>query len=120
MLLLFALPLSQDQPAAPSTTPTTNPVKPTAESQAFAKKMFGYDCAECHGEKGDGKGELAADMKPPLKDWTSDDTVLKSISDQQMYDLIVKGKGAMLGEGERLKPDQVWNLVIYTRTLGKK
>jgi mono/diheme cytochrome c family protein len=115
MLLLFALPMPQDTAAPPS----TNPVKPTAESQAFAKKMYGYDCAVCHGEKGDGKGELAADQKPPLKDWTSE-AVLKDISDQQMYDIIVKGKGNMPGEGERLKPDQVWNVVIYTRTLGKK
>jgi mono/diheme cytochrome c family protein len=115
MLLLFALPMPQDTAAPPG----TNPVKPTAESQAFAKKMYGYDCAVCHGEKGDGKGELAADQKPPLKDWTGE-AVLKDISDQQMYDIIVKGKGNMPGEGERLKPDQVWNMVIYTRTLGKK
>jgi mono/diheme cytochrome c family protein len=116
MLLLFAVPWAQD---APSTTPTTNPVKPTAESQAFAKKMYGFDCAVCHGEKGDGKGDLAAEQKPPMKDWTGGDA-LSSITDQQMYDLIVKGKGNMPGEGARLKPDQVWNMAIYVRALAKK
>jgi mono/diheme cytochrome c family protein len=116
MLLLFALPWAQDQP---STTPTTNPVKPTAESQAFAKKMYGYDCATCHGEKGDGKGDLAVEQKFQMKDWTSE-AVLPGITDQQMYDQIVKGKGNMPPEGDRLKPDQVWNMVIYVRSLGKK
>jgi mono/diheme cytochrome c family protein len=115
-MLLFAVPLPQDQP---STTPTTNPVKPTAESQAFSKKMYGYDCAVCHGEKGDGKGDLAVEQKLPMKDWTAE-AVLKDITDQQMYDLIVKGKGGMPPEGDRLKPDQLWNMVIYTRSLGKK
>jgi mono/diheme cytochrome c family protein len=116
MLLLFALPMPQDTAAPPS----TNPVKPTAESQAFAKKMYGYDCAVCHGEKGDGKGDLAVEQKFQMKDWTTDDTVLKGMTDQQIYDQIVKGKGNMPPEGDRLKPDQVWNMVIYTRSLGKK
>ena len=50
-----------------------NPVKPTAASQAHAKKVYGYDCALCHGVNGDGKGDLAAEQKPPLKDWTDPD-----------------------------------------------
>ena len=119
MLLFFAVPLPQEPPAAPSTTPAANPVKPTAESQAFAKKMYGYDCAVCHGEKGNGNGDLATEQKLQLKDWATSDA-LKEITDQQMYDLIVKGKGGMPPEGDRLKPDQVWNMVIYTRSLGKK
>src|SRR5580765_4619089 len=34
-----------------------NPVKPTQESLARAKKTYGYDCALCHGASGDGKGD---------------------------------------------------------------
>jgi mono/diheme cytochrome c family protein len=122
-LLLSAVP--QEPPAAPA-APTdaaaksvVNPVKPTAESQAFAKKMYGYDCAVCHGEKGDGKGELAAEQKPPLKDWT-DAAALKDLSDGEMFNVIKSGKGTMPGEGERLKPDQVWNMVILVRSYSKK
>ena len=44
-----------------------NPVKPTPENLAEAKKFFGYDCAMCHGAAGDGKGDLAASMG--LKMW---------------------------------------------------
>ena len=35
-----------------------NPVKPTAESLAQGKKYYGYDCAMCHGQNGNGKGEV--------------------------------------------------------------
>ena len=122
-LLLSAAP--QEPPAAPAAPAdaaaksVVNPVKPTAESQAFAKKMYGYDCAVCHGEKGDGKGELAAEQKPPLKDWT-DAAALKDLSDGEMFNVIKTGKGTMPGEGERLKPDQVWNMVILVRSYSKK
>ena len=34
-----------------------NPVKATPESIAHGKKWYGYDCAMCHGNDGDGKGE---------------------------------------------------------------
>src|ERR1700733_6863704 len=108
LLTLLLSAAAQEPPAAPAAPADAaakslvNPVKPTAESQAFAKKMYGYDCAVCHGEKGDGKGELAAEQKPPLKDWT-DAAALKDLSDGDMFNVIKNGKGTMPGEGERLK-----------------
>jgi mono/diheme cytochrome c family protein len=92
-----------------------NPVKPTAESIAAAKKTYGYDCAMCHGEKGDGKGETANDMKLSMKDWTNPAT-LKSMSDGELYYIIANGKGKMPAEGDRAKPDKIWNMVIYVRS----
>ncbi|HVP54328.1 MAG TPA: hypothetical protein VMU45_04970, partial [Candidatus Eisenbacteria bacterium] len=35
-----------------------NPVKPTPESLAQGKKYYGYDCAMCHGDTGNGKGDV--------------------------------------------------------------
>jgi mono/diheme cytochrome c family protein len=46
-----------------------NPVKPTPDGLAEAKKLYGYHCAMCHGKDGDGKGDLAAQMKLELNDW---------------------------------------------------
>ena len=123
--LLFSSFSGQQPPApAPPTTPAAavpavNPVKPTAESQAKAKKMYGYDCAMCHGEKGDGKGDLVADMKLTLKDY-SDPAALKDLSDGEIFNIIKNGKGQMTGEGDRAKPDDIWNLVIYVRSFAKK
>ena len=96
-----------------------NPVKATPASLAQAKKLYGYDCAICHGEKGDGKGEIAADQKPPLKDWT-DPAALKDTTDGELFYYIKNGKGTMTGEGDRLKPDDTWNMVIYVRSFAKK
>jgi mono/diheme cytochrome c family protein len=123
-LLLSASTQQQPAPAAPAALPAdaatlVNPVKPTAASQAQSKKMYGYDCAVCHGETGDGKGELAADLKVTLPDFT-DPAALKDVPDGEMFYAIKLGKGKMQGEGDRLKTDDVWNMVLYVKSLSKK
>src|SRR5450631_623411 len=96
-----------------------NPVKPNAESQAKARKMYGYDCAMCHGDKGDGKGDLVADMKLSLKDYT-DPAALKDMTNGEIFYVIKNGKGKMTGEGDRAKADDLWNMVVLVRSFAKK
>ena len=96
-----------------------NPVKPTPENLAEAKKFFGYDCAMCHGASGDGKGDLAPSMGLKMTDWRDTSTVA-NMSDGELFDLVVKGKGKMEGEGDRIKAEMAWKLVNYVRALAKK
>jgi mono/diheme cytochrome c family protein len=93
-----------------------NPVKPTAESQARAKKMYGWDCAMCHGDQGDGKGDVATEQKLNLRDYR-DPAALKGLTDGQIFYIIQHGVGQMPSEGDRAKPDEIWNLVIYLRKM---
>jgi mono/diheme cytochrome c family protein len=65
-----------------------NPVKPSAESHAKGKKLYGYDCAMCHGKNGDGKGDMAADMKN-MPDFTHQDA-LKGRTDGELFYIIVR------------------------------
>ena len=111
-------------PAAPYTIPPeavnqANPVKPTPESLAEGRKWYGYDCAMCHGKNGDGKGDVGADMKLKVSDFT-DPATLKSRTDGELFYIIKTGKGDMPPEGNRLKSDGLWNLVNYVRSLAKK
>lgn len=112
-----ATPPDTAKPAA--TEDKKNPVKPSREGLAAAKKVFGYDCAMCHGELGDGKGDLVSSMDLKLKDWR-DPASLADMTDGQMFDVISKGKGKMPGEGERVPTERVWNLVNYVRSFSKK
>jgi mono/diheme cytochrome c family protein len=97
----------------------TNPVKPSPESLAKATKQYSYDCSMCHGEKGDGKGDLVADMKLTLKDYT-DPAALSGLSDADLYAIIKDGKGQMPADGGRTKPDAIWGLVTLVRSFAKK
>ena len=94
-----------------------NPVKPTADSIAKGKKVYAIDCALCHGENGDGKNDM--DMKN-VPDLTNAD-VQKNSTDGEWFYTIRKGKGDMPAEDAgRAKDDDVWSIVNYLRTLGKK
>jgi mono/diheme cytochrome c family protein len=95
-----------------------NPVKPTPESLAKGKKIYALDCAMCHGDDGDGKGDLAADIKN-VTDFTAPDA-MKNRTDGELFYIMRKGKGEMPPEGDRAKNDDIWNLVNYIRSLKKK
>lgn len=119
----------ESKPAAPATpadfkippeaSKLPNPVKPTPTSLAQGKKTYGFDCAMCHGKEGDGKGDIAGDMKSKLSDYR-DPAALKDLTDGDLFYIIKNGKGEMTGEGDRLKNDEIWNIVNYVRSFAKK
>jgi mono/diheme cytochrome c family protein len=78
------------------------------------------DCSICHGDNGNGKTDLATSMQLTLADWT-DPKSLASISDQQMFDIIRKGKGEKMPPEDptRAKNDDLWNLIHYIRGFSK-
>ena len=78
-----------------SETEEKNPIEATPEKLAEAKTYFGYDCAMCHGPAGDGKGDLATWMILKMNDWR-DSSRLEAMSDEEIFELIVKGKGRMV------------------------
>lgn len=96
-----------------------NPVKSSPASIAEGKRWYGIECSMCHGKEGDGKGELAQDMKLNLRDWR-DSNVLQGFTDGELFQIISKGKGQMTGEEGRMKPEQTWQMVNYIRSFAKK
>lgn len=127
LLLIGAPAFLQQAPApaqaAPAATPgavppeyvgKANPVKPTTELQERAKKLYGWDCAMCHGANGDGKGDVAADQKLVLSDFRDS---LTKMSDGEMFYIIQNGKGKMPSESDRANPDLIWNMVTYLRKM---
>jgi mono/diheme cytochrome c family protein len=126
MLLVPILAWTQGAKTAPKTAyypvPVTearrpNPVKPTPESIASGKKIYGYDCVQCHAETVDAKTEAAKGAKVP--DLT-DPAVLKDRTDGEIFYVIKNGRGDMPLEGDRVKPEQLWDLVNYVRSLARK
>ncbi len=126
------------EPEPPSTAPTAttpasphpatisaedkarkNPVKFTEVSVQRGKRIYSTQCALCHGEKGDGKGELAEDMKLNVPDFTNPDT-LKDRTDGELFAIIGVGKDPMPGQAGRMTEPQRWNLVNYLRALAGK
>ena len=96
-----------------------NPVKFTDVSVERGQKIFKTQCALCHGDKGNGKGELAADMKLTVPDFTDPNT-LKPRTDGELFTIIGSGGSTMPSQGSRLTETHRWNLVNYIRSLSGK
>ena len=97
-----------------------NPVKPTPEGLAGARKLYGYHCAMCHNINGGGKGELAETMKLQLHDWREASSIA-NMTDGELFFVITNGKGKMIaGEGDRTSETVRWNLVNLVRSFAKK
>jgi cytochrome c5 len=106
-------------PAPPPPATATNPVKPTAESQAKAKDLYQFDCMLCHAESGNGKSDLGKDMGLTVPDFT-DPKTLAGQTDGALFDLIRNGKDKMPPEvAGRANDAMVWNLIIYIRNMSK-
>ncbi len=123
LLLIFAFALFSQQSEAPKNktkaATTADSDKPrTAEQMEKAKKLYGYDCAMCHGETGNGKGDLE-EYAGKVKDFT-DPASLKDFTDEQLFTLIKNGKGDMPPEGKRAKDEDLKALVAYVRSQSKK
>lgn len=129
LFFAFAQGAQKEQPPAkapaaeykipPEAAAKVNPVKPSAESLAKGKKLYGYDCAMCHGKDGDGKGDMASDIKN-VTDFTKADA-MKSRTDGELFYITRNGEGEdMPPEGDRAKDEDVWNLVNYIRSFAKK
>jgi mono/diheme cytochrome c family protein len=103
----------------PDAAHQVNPVKPTPESLAQGKKYYGYDCAMCHGNNGDGKGDVAIDEKLAVGDF-SDPATLANKTDGELFYIIKNGHDHMPPEGNRVKPTELWNMVNYIRSLSNK
>jgi len=89
------------------------------ETQNRAKKIYAVDCALCHGDNGNGQTDLAKSMELKLLDWT-DPKALASMSDQDLFNVIRKGKDKMPPEDpNRAKDDEVKGLVQYIREFSK-
>jgi mono/diheme cytochrome c family protein len=127
LLLMGAPAVVQQQAPAPAAAPAAaaaaipaeyvgkaNPVKPTAEMQERVKKLYGWDCAMCHGANGDGKGDMVADQKLQMNDFKDS---LTKMSDGEIFYIIQNGRGKMPSEGDRANPDTIWNMVVYLRKM---
>ena len=110
---------SEEYKITPEAAARLNPVKATPEGLAEARKAYKYDCEMCHGAQGDGKGDIVESMKLTMRDWR-EASALEGKTDGELFYIITKGKGKMMGEGDRQPEKLRWNLVNLVRSIAAK
>jgi mono/diheme cytochrome c family protein len=92
-----------------------NPVPNVPEAIAAGKSLFSSQCAMCHGRAGDGKGDLAADMKMKVPNFVTA-AWQETRTDGEVFYILTTGHGDMPGE-KRLPDQSKWEMVRFIRSL---
>lgn len=87
-----------------------------AAARPAAEALYKTKCAVCHGA--DGKGETAIGKANKMQDLSSAE--VRKRSDEDLAEVISKGKGKMPAYAKSLKPDEIKGLVAYIRAMAKK
>jgi mono/diheme cytochrome c family protein len=90
-----------------------SPLNPTIINQDKAKELYTVYCAICHGEKGDGKGNLVVKEKflgvPNYKD--------REITDGSIFHVITYGLNSMGSHANQLSQEERWMVADYVLKL---
>ena len=116
IVVVLFLVLAQGNPDAAK---LKNPVVSSAESLAAGKKLYAK-CASCHGINGEGgAGNDLIPAAPSLVDSTWD----HGSTDGEIFDNIKNGVAPdfnMVPFKDQLKDEEIWHIVNYLRSIGKK
>ena len=98
-----------------------NPLAPGTDLRAARRTDLGdgdsIACASCHGEKGDGRGRMAAMFDPRPRNFACAQTV-NGVPDGQLFWIIrfgAPGGAAAMPPHPRLTDQQIWELVLLLR-----
>jgi high-affinity iron transporter len=93
----------------------TYPVR--APSVENGEKLYRVACAQCHGERGDGRGLSIAGQNPPPTSFR--EGRMKSVAPHQLYNAIGFGVDgtAMPSFDAAYEPSQRWDIAFYLMTL---
>jgi len=103
----------------------SNPLEPTSNNIIAGKTLFQFDaqptaCRVCHGIGGDGLGIMFPHVQPKPRNFMCYYT-MEDIPDGQLFWVIKNGSpGTVMPSFGYLDDDQVWQLILYVRSLSKK
>ncbi len=90
-----------------------SPLDSNAINQDKAKELYTVYCAICHGDKGDGKGNLVVKEKflgvPSYKD--------REITDGSIFHVVTYGLNAMGSHANQLSQEERWQVADYVLKL---
>jgi mono/diheme cytochrome c family protein len=92
-----------------------NPLLSTDFNLSSARQIYRDECAQCHGERGQGDGPEARSHYPLPADLT-DAGRMATIKDGEIFYQITAGRRPMPSYKNRLTQDQRWQLVLLVRS----
>ncbi|MBL7923157.1 MAG: cytochrome c [Bacteroidia bacterium] len=99
-----------------------NPLPLTEANVAEGQRLYGIYCVHCHGDNGQGDGNLVAIGKfPPPPSYSAGNSsrggAMKDLSDGKIYHTIVYGINLMGPHATLINPEERWKIVMYVHQL---
>ncbi len=95
-----------------------NPLPATQSNLHSARDIYSEECAQCHGEHGQGDGPQARSHYPLPADLT-DPKLLRNVTDGEIFYQISQGRRPMPSFKNRLTQNQRWQLVLLMRSFSE-
>lgn len=104
------------EPTEPARLASADPTFIPVGAPSNGADLFAKQCAPCHGSEGKGDGPAAVALTPRPPDLTDPERMGK-LTDEQLLELLSKGKGAMPGFAALLSPEELAAVLEYVRSL---
>lgn len=105
---------SWDVPAEAKAVP--NPVENTPEAVEAGAALFKKYCVTCHGEAGLGDGKATKFIKPAPPDISTAEAK-ERLTDGEIFYKVSTGKRPMPAGKGKMSDTEIWQVVLYVRTL---
>jgi len=96
-----------------------SPIPANDETIGAGMMIYMQRCQSCHGEKGDGKGEKAAQLSIMPAEFT-DASSMKRLTDGELFWQITHGRLPMPSFQDSLTEEERWQVIAYIRTFARK
>ncbi len=107
-----------DWNAPPDAKALTNPLPRDPSFIAAGKAVYQENCANCHGDSGNGKGSDSWKYLAKPADFT-DASAMNKMTDGELFWKITAGRRPMPSFEKKLSEDERWMLVDYIRTFSQ-
>jgi len=104
-----------DQDRILAATTLVNHLETTQENLFRGKEKYGIYCSVCHGEQGDGKGNLFTSGKFPFPPGNLLSAKMRVNPESDIYHVITVGFGIMAAHGSMIPPDDRWRISMYIK-----
>lgn len=98
-----------------------SPIPQTQANYAEGKVLYMHFCSPCHGETGQGDGEVTKHGFPPPPSYSTAQSsrggAMRDLSDGRIYHTVTYGLNAMGSYASQLSPEERWKVIMYVHHL---